>query len=756
MNAINPALAVGAVIAILAIWVAAVFGTRLLRMRILSRARVIEIRTPPETTVHQAVAFWTQVLGLLRPRWYLRWLPPHIAWEYVADARGVRIQVWVPRVLSTVSVERAIEANWPGATTARRSPVLPAGEYTSGSWVALVRADHYPVRTQFAEDPLRGLFGELSDLAPGQLAVVRICARPAPFRRAAAARGAAAELRGGHASLLPDFAPGRSSRAMVLPGVSDDVRSILKKAESPRVACQVSCLMTTEHDGERDRQRLRGRTRAISAAFSAFTSGANGLRRRWMPAPKFWLNRRHLARGYLLSTNELANLAHLPTDAAVPGLARAGARSVTPSPDLPLEGRVLGVSDNGPSRPIAQGVAEGRQHTHVLGKTGSGKSTLLTHMICQDVRAGRSALVIEPRGDLILDVLDRLPKEAVGRTIVFDPLDAAPPPRINLLQIGDAEYAAETVTGILRKIYADSWGPRTDDIARSSALTLARAKDPGLTLGDIPRLLQDDGFRARVLAKTALDRGLGDFWTWYNRQSPQMQAAATDPLLNKLRTILLRPWAAAVLASGPSTIDVPNILNGGGAILMRLPKGRLGESTSSLVGTIALATAWNAITARSSTPEDQRPDTMLYLDEAANFLNLPGSVADMLAEARGYHAGMVLAHQNLDQLPPEMRAAAAANCRTKVFFNASADDAAKLQRHTLPYLNAFDLGHLGPFQAAVATINGAAELPAATMRTRPLPPPIRWRAQQIRRASRRFGPRTEPRRTDPRRDQEAA
>ena len=46
---------------------------------------------------------------------------------------------------------------------------------------------------------------------------------------------------------------------------------------------------------------------------------------------------------------------------------------------------------------------------HVVGKTGVGKSTLLLNMILGDIKAGRGTVVIDPRGDLITDILDRLP-----------------------------------------------------------------------------------------------------------------------------------------------------------------------------------------------------------------------------------------------------------------------------------------------------------------------------------------------------------
>src|SRR5581483_8786657 len=116
--------------------------------------------------------------------------------------------------------------------------------------------------------------------------------------------------------------------------------------------------------------------------------------------------------GDLLSVPELAALAHLPFDVAVPGLARAGARVVAPPPAVGSTGKVLGDAQSGHRRRVALAVEDARYHLHVMGGTGSGKSTLLNNLVLADAEARRGAVVIDPAGDLVLDILDRLPTHA--------------------------------------------------------------------------------------------------------------------------------------------------------------------------------------------------------------------------------------------------------------------------------------------------------------------------------------------------------
>ncbi|MET8623482.1 type IV secretion system DNA-binding domain-containing protein [Kitasatospora sp. NPDC004669] len=494
------------------------------------------------------------------------------------------------------------------------------------------------------------------------------------------------------------------------------------------------------------RTRARSRAHAVASAFAVY-SGRNWYARHRLRRPAETTDERHFPlRGDLLSVTELAAVAHLPTDPAAPGVERAGAHSVQPTTAIPVPGpsvKPLGTADTGPTRPVGLSVADGRHHVHIIGATGSGKSTLMANMILDDAQAGRGALVIDPKGDLVLDLLDRLPESALGRTVLIDPGDHGLPPRLNVLEGADADVVVDNLVGIFRRIFAAFWGPRTDDVMRAACLTLMTSKTTRgtVTLADIPPLLTDTVYRRRV-THGINDKVLRGFWHWYEQLSEPSRAAAIGPLMNKLRAFLLRPFVQNTIAGGPSTFDLDSVLNGGIA-LVRLPKGVLGEETARLLGSFTVAKTWQAATSRAGRPEDTRRDAALYMDECHNFLTLPYPLEDMLAEARGYRLGFVLAHQHLAQLPHDLREGISANARSKVVFNASPEDARDLERHMRPNLTAHDLSHLAAYQAAARLVARSADAPAFTLRTTPLPPSIPGRATEVRRSSRAtFGPAT--------------
>ena len=138
---------------------------------------------------------------------------------------------------------------------------------------------------------------------------------------------------------------------------------------------------------------------------------------------------------------------------------------------------------------------------------------------------------------------------------------------------------------------------------------------------------------------------------------------------------------------------------------------------------------------RASLEEEERPDATLYVDETHNYLALPRSFEDLLAEARGYRLSLVLAHQHMGQLTKDVRDALAANARTKVVFTCSPEDALILERHFAPDLSAYDLSHLATFQSACRPCVRGGQGQAFTFRTEALPDGSKGRAEAVRRRS---------------------
>ncbi|SDN05589.1 type IV secretory system conjugative DNA transfer family protein [Allokutzneria albata] len=745
--------------------------------RLLAHARQVSVLAPPTVDPAGAAALWSNLVGLLRPTWRRWWSgQPHIGFEYVFSDNGIAIQLWVPGVIPPGLVERAIEAAWPGAhthTTSPAPPPLPAPRpgqrrLVVGGQLRLARAEALPIRTDFrgdfAADPIRALLGAPVGLGRGEHACVQLLARPATGRRLAQARRAARHLRTGRSArlvgrLLDALTPGvnttrrstsstsagsrRGDPQTALEGSAQD-RAIVAKQRGSQYETVIRYAVATQlpataNDTEVSvaRRVARGRAHALAASFASYTEHNHYTRHR-LRHPGHTLAERRMRDGDLLSVSELAALAHLPVDEAIPGLQRAGARAVAPPPGITVPGpaaKPLGLTDTGVPRPVGLRVADARHHLHVIGATGSGKSTLLGNMILDDVDAGRGVVLIDPKGDLVTDLLSRLPRAAGDHIVLFDADSKARPPCLNPLDGTDTDLTVDNLVSIFRRIYSAFWGPRTDDLLRAACLTL-RAQPATATLADLPTLLADSAFRSRVTAGIT-DPVLRGFWEHYNELTDAARSQVISPLMNKLRAFLLRPFVRNAIAAGPSTVDMAEVLDHGGICLVRIPKGSLGEETTRLIGSLVVARTWQATTGRARTPQRHRADASLVIDECHNFLNLPYPIEDMLAEARAFRVAMTLAHQHLGQLPRELREGISTNARSKIFFTASPEDARDLARHTAPRLSEHDLAHLGAYHAAARLVLHGAEAQPFTLHTHQLPAAVPGRARELRAAARR-------------------
>jgi hypothetical protein len=440
----------------------------------------------------------------------------------------------------------------------------------------------------------------------------------------------------------------------------------------------------------------------------------------------------------VLNAAELTALLGFPLgEVSLPGLRLGGSRQLAPSSDIPVGGRIVATATfPGAERPLALGVSDSLRHLHVMGPTGVGKSTLLLGLICQDMAAGRGVVVVDPKGDLVADVLDRVPPERTSDVVVLDLADDERPVGLNILAGSHQapDLISDQILTLFSKLYASSWGNRTADILRVSLRTLAAR--PGSTLVDLPLLLTDSGHRKRLVSRTS-DPILRGFWSWYDGLSEGERGAALGPVMNKLRAWLLSPRLRNVLGQAAPRFDLGRALSEKKIILVPLSRGLIGAESAALVGSLVVSQLWNAVQARASLPADRRPVTCAYVDEFQDFLNLPTDIAEVLAQARGLGLSLNLANQHLDQLPSGIRSAVLANARSRVLFQLGGSDARTLAKDLAPHLAPDDLMGLGAYEIVATLSAGSRVAPPVTGRTL-LPPPATGQAEAARTSSRQL------------------
>lgn len=362
----------------------------------------------------------------------------------------------------------------------------------------------------------------------------------------------------------------------------------------------------------------------------------------------------------------------------------------------------------------------------LVGKTGTGKSTLLLNMILGRIDEGHGVVLLDPHGDLALDVVSRLPESRRKDAILFDPTDVDWPIGLNLLEHDPARpeeksFLVNELLSMIDDLYdlRETGGPVFELVFRNTILALIDT--PDMTIADVTRFLTDKEFRKTTLAACKNRRVRRVFQDELEKVTGDNSLAnLSHYVTSKLDAFVGNAFLLPILGQPRSGLDFRAILAERKILIVRLNKGRLGAIGTHLLGMVMLARVMAAGMALSDLALTERPPCHVFIDEFQNLMTR--TLAQMLSEARKYGLRLTMAHQNVGQLRPELRSAVLGNVGTTIAFRVGPEDARLIGQATadaeLPDL----LAGLANHHAAVRATACGEQLPAFVMQT--LPPPV--------------------------------
>ncbi|MGO4299338.1 type IV secretory system conjugative DNA transfer family protein [Leifsonia sp. RAF41] len=380
----------------------------------------------------------------------------------------------------------------------------------------------------------------------------------------------------------------------------------------------------------------------------------------------------------------------------------------------------------GDTRPLGLSPSDMSLHGYALGPTGVGKTHLLQLIAEAAMHAGQPLLVLDPKAQMHEHLLERVPKDRYKDVVLIDGTEEHPMGFNPLDASGrDPDVVADSVLAVFARVFADGWGPRTADIFSASLRTLTRTgsvTSPN-TLVDLPRLWTDTAFRRRLVAQVHDDVALAGFWSWYESLRPAAQAAVIASPMNKLRQVLLRPTAVKIVGQRRPGFRLRDVFRDRAIVLLPLNEGLLGPLTTELIGSLAIAEAWQAVQERATEKRHAKHPGLVIVDEADRFMHLPVSLVDALARSRSLSVSWWLATQYWDQLPKEMKSAVKTNARSKVIFRLESDDDARTIARMAPELSEQDFMALGKYQVYLRLVAQGVTTSWALARTLPATEP---------------------------------
>lgn len=673
----------------------------------------------------------------------------HLSFEIIGTKGLIHYYVVVPMALIDV-LRQAVAAAYPSARleeVEEHNLFSKVGKMsgTIGGELTLKKHYSYPIATyqESQRDAMRAILNALSAAGREDGVGIQILMRPAPDGWPKTSLHKVQEIKkkraSGRTAHSGAFAARDLATALWKPPTADDhktessvdtqltateqkeIEAIEEKTRHPGYEVLIR-MVASSNTASQSQVLLKN----IVAAFALFDSpGMNGF--------KFSLAKNmesfvtsfifrffpQEVRHNILNSVELATIFHLPDQRNIPSsqLQRQASKQVDGPHQLMDEGFLLGYNVyRGLKKEIRLATVDRRRHTYIIGQTGTGKSKLLENLALQDMLDGKGFAFIDPHGDSAEELLGMVPKERVEDVIYFNPGDMSNPVGLNLFEFDtpdQRDFLVQEAIAMLYRLYDPGHtgiiGPRYEHWFRNAALTIM--SDPaGTSFIDIPQVFNDDAF-AKEKLKYVTDQTVLDFWNKEMAQtSDYHKSEVLGWFVSKFGAFLSNEMMRNVIGQTKSGFNLRDIMDNKKILLVNLSKGKTGELNSQLLGMIFVMKFQAAAMGRADTPEDEREDFSLYVDEFQNFAT--DSFENILSEARKYRLNLILANQFVTQLTDKIREAIIGNVGTVISGRIGTTDAELMEKKFMPVFDAEDLTKLPNFEGvAVVQINGVPSSP---------------------------------------------
>lgn len=704
--------------------------------------------------------------GILRPSAELMRegiMQDHISFEIIGQKTVIHFYVWAPKHLKDY-VQSQIYAQYPTVQIIEmesdysKAPV-PETQRAYSTEIVLTKDEIFPIRTflNFEVDPLAGLTTVLASLAADEQIWVQFLMEPVddswhakslqyinevvngkkagvfdniPKKLAAAPMGFAKALVAPPSAA--DSGKGGDKKELT-PGQTTINAAVETKAQKLGYAVKIRAVYVGDNDAAA-RQRLQ----ALVGGFKQFnTINLNGFTNTAISSSEAGLEAYRVrlfdGPGFVLNIEELASLYHLPhLSVETPGVAYTNTKVGeppsnlpniinTPPADISLFGTTTFRQGN-----IKFGIKreDRKRHMYILGKSGVGKSFLLNLLTLSDVYHNQGFAVVDPHGDYAQDIMRFIPESRKDDVVYFNPADKDFPIAFNPMEVHDENRrnnVASEIVGVLKKMFADSWGPRLEHILRFTLLALLET--PDTTLLGITRMLSDKKYRNEIIANIT-DPVVKAFWVnEFASWNDKFASEAVAPVLNKVGAFTANPLVRNLIGQPKSSFNIRKIMDEGKILIVNLSLGKINEDNAGILGALMITKIQlEAMTRADIVNIDDRRPFYLYVDEFQNFAT--ESFATILSEARKYGLYLTMANQYVAQMPDEVRDAVFGNVGSMITFRVGADDAQSLSKYFEPVFEPIDLVNLDKQNIYVSmSIDGQTSLPfSAKTLIMPQPP----------------------------------
>ncbi len=689
----------------------------------------------------------------------------HFSFEIVASSKKIFFYIVAPKEHGRY-IEQQIHAHYPDALIEKVDDynVFTPDSNIFSSYLKTQKGFVYPIKTytKMESDPMNSILNVMSKLEEDESMILQVLVRSAKgswhrkisevVRKVNSGKSLKEALAGSGTNKTLAFVSSVANEASLRPKKQDQqvpdnqpqklssmeeemLKNIEEKNSKAGLDVNLRIIVSTKNSGNGNVYLNN-----IASAFNTYNyfEYGNNFRHRILKKNTKIINdfiyRRFDEKlSFLLNTEELTSIYHFPSkNTEIPNIAWLTARQAPAPTNIPTEGILLGHNEyRGVRKEIRVKRNDRRRHSYIIGKSGGGKSVFIADKAIQDILNGEGVCVLDPHGDLVEDILKRIPPERAEDVILFSPADVERPMGLNIIEYDERypeqkTFVINELIKIFDKLYdlKSSGGPMFEQYMRNALLLIMADPESGSTLMEIPKVMADADFRKMKLEKCK-DKTVVDFWQKQAEKAGGEAALAnvvpyiTSKLTQFVSNDIMRP----IIGQQDSAFNVRDIMDKQKILLVDLSKGKIGEMNASLLGLILVGKILMAALSRTDMAEKDRKDFYLYIDEFQNFTT--DSIATILSEARKYGLNLIIAHQYLGQLGKEdtsIRDAVFGNVGSWYVLKIGSEDAEVLEKEFAPTFNQFDLINIPAHTCyAKLLIDGTASVPFSMKTLWPIP-----------------------------------
>lgn len=706
---INPITVVSVIIFIAAaalfIWLSYKIVIRLIRLAGRDKEALdtisFEIKVPADNEFEIAAAeqMFSSLYSIFKGGWYneVARKQDFVSFELVGLPESIRFYAVCPSKIGSM-VEKLIHGAYPTAEISKTEEYNIFHEKGTVEYaeIMLAKENYYPLRTfdELKIDFMSTLTSTLSKMVQGEGAVVQLVISPTGGKWAKGGRSFVSGIEKAKTSedgpkvSVPQEIVQKVEKKCSKVGFNTAIRIVVSSIDKKRAKAHVNNILSTF--GQVNTPQMNRLKKAKIKMWD---------RRRLMHEFLYRYSR-VLGKESVLNTEELATIFHYPNKSVqTPHISWLKAKRAPASEEVPVAGTWLGKAVyRGESRDVYIADDDRRRHVYIIGQTGTGKSFLLQIQAIQDIKAGKGIAFIDPHGEAAEWLLERIPPERVDDVIYWNPGDTKRPFGFNILEHEKEDEKHQIISafyGMLEKLYDPNkmgiTGPILERAIRNCMLT-AMSK-PGNTLIEVQRLLLLEKGFIEEMKQYIKDDLVLKYWTEEMAKTTDYhKSERLGYFASKLDRFITDNTMRGMLGQTKSSFSFRQVMDEGKILIVNLSKGAMGAENSQFLGLLIVPKILNAAMGRIDTPEAERKDFYLYVDEFQNFAT--DKFSEILSEARKYRLSLNVANQYISQMIQQIKDAVFGNVGTLVCFRVGPDDAKYLQTHYAPVFSEGDLANI--------------------------------------------------------------